>query len=296
MCPHIYIIHIHLSISTSCGSAWLLHLVPLVTMFGFKRVPWIDIVIIIIDMVNTILITITSLLRYRIMLRDWLDNCCEDCWFSVRKRFSPQERCDGRPEPCKRLPTPSQSPALRYHDDEEDEAEEEAEQDDDVREDEDVEVTVILRTLRWQSRGTRCSTSEAMRIMRIMLTINMMMMMMMRMKTVMMTMMKVMMMMMRKVTKVLLFDLEASQCSVVASSSNVRLNDRNKSGDDCDDVDYFGDDDDDYDGWRWWWCPTHSSGRQWHTLPDLEPPLQPQQCWSYCHCHYHCDHCHRNWS
>ena len=57
-----------------------------------------------------------------------------------------------------------------------------------------------------------------------------------------------MMMMMRKVTKVLLFDLEASQCSVVASSSNVRLNDRNKSGDDCDDVDYFGDDDDDYDG------------------------------------------------
>ena len=54
--------------------------------------------------------------------------------------------------------------------------------------------------------------------------------------------------MMRKVTKVLLFDLEASQCSVVASSSNVRLNDRNKSVDDCDDVDYFGDDDDDYDG------------------------------------------------
>ena len=116
MCPHIYIIHIHLSISTSCGSAWLLHLVPLVTMFGFKRVPWIDIVIIIIDMVNTILITITSLLRYRIMLRDWLDNCCEDCWFSVRKRFSPRERCDGRPEPCKRLPTPSQSPALWHHD------------------------------------------------------------------------------------------------------------------------------------------------------------------------------------
>ena len=48
--------------------------------------------------------------------------------------------------------------------------------------------------------------------------------------------------------KALLFNLEASQCSVVASSSNVRLNDRNKSVDDCDDVDYFGDDDDDYDG------------------------------------------------
>ena len=64
-----------------------------------------------------------------------------------RKRFSPQERCDGRPEPCKRLPTPSQSPVWWHHDEREhddDEEEDEAEKDDDdVREDEDDEDSYI---------------------------------------------------------------------------------------------------------------------------------------------------------
>ena len=42
--------------------------------------------------------------------------------------------------------------------------------------------------------------------------------------------------------KALLFNLEASQCSVVASSSNVRLNDRNQSVNDCDEDDEDEDD------------------------------------------------------
>ena len=75
--------------------------------------------------------------------------------------------------------------------------------------------------------------------------------------------------------------LEASQSSVVASSTNIRLNDWNQPDDDDDGFGktmmLINDDDGDDDAGDES-PPTRSSGRPWRTWQDLELLLQRQQC------------------